>query len=713
MTDCRSRRLSLRAVVALLLVLTAVVPTAVVSVLTLKRLPEVSGRLVALKFDSDIAGAQRELEARYAIGAANFRRLSSDPHLYFGLSNPMLQANSARALAEFVEETVAVDGAYLIARDWRLFEAAGGREWEVEDEPVLRAIRERSVQHREASLLILNRSGSPLLLLVEPVFPPGLNNPLAVDPAGILVARLSWEALQAAVAAAVPAGERFELALGDSGTLPPAAGDAAGLDRRTRVRLASDVVAGVLPLDLSWYANAEQRLAESESLAVQLRGGIAAVALLALILLLFASTLIRRPFEALYRQLDRFAAGDYRAVERGSPYREFAHVEDVLSTMGGTINRQLKALREAKYTLEAKVAEQTRELRAALSTAERSGALFRRMALLGIRFSETRGYPALIDAAASELQDLYPAQDVAVLVAGSDESPPVLAGPRVDVALLEGLYDAIAGQLGERRAREHERIQVRGQGWLLLPVTGSADTVLGGIALHGVEESESPDPALMVIARQLGSEIENRRLNDRIAAQAVRDELTGLGNRHAFEEALDRAGLEFARHPERRFAVFIIDANGLKPINDSFGHPVGDAALRALGVSLAEVVRGGDRLYRIGGDEFAVIASVADPAECELIAARLTRVRAAPSVEAMTSCGTACVLTVSAGWATAGETPVERLYQTADAMMYANKRHHYRERSGQQAGGQEGSMQRGDTATRRGTFHREPGTSGD
>jgi diguanylate cyclase (GGDEF)-like protein len=89
--------------------------------------------------------------------------------------------------------------------------------------------------------------------------------------------------------------------------------------------------------------------------------------------------------------------------------------------------------------------------------------------------------------------------------------------------------------------------------------------------------------------------------------EANTDELTGLGNRRRFAEDL-AAGLRAAT-PERPLLLMLFDLNGFKSYNDTYGHPAGDALLARLGGSLAEAVEGHGSAYRMGGDEFCVLAT--------------------------------------------------------------------------------------------------------
>ncbi len=87
----------------------------------------------------------------------------------------------------------------------------------------------------------------------------------------------------------------------------------------------------------------------------------------------------------------------------------------------------------------------------------------------------------------------------------------------------------------------------------------------------------------------------------------VRDGLTGLLTHTAFLERARTAVAAASRTPERSFALVLLDLDGFKTVNDSFGHPVGDRVLAALGALLRRRLRASDTLGRLGGDEFALL----------------------------------------------------------------------------------------------------------
>jgi len=98
----------------------------------------------------------------------------------------------------------------------------------------------------------------------------------------------------------------------------------------------------------------------------------------------------------------------------------------------------------------------------------------------------------------------------------------------------------------------------------------------------------------------------HKMLEEQLRLQAVTDHLTGLANRHGFMQALQGSVRRAARHG-RHVALFYIDLDHFKDINDTLGHHYGDMILRAVGERLRHAVRAQDFVARLGGDEFTVI----------------------------------------------------------------------------------------------------------
>lgn len=114
-----------------------------------------------------------------------------------------------------------------------------------------------------------------------------------------------------------------------------------------------------------------------------------------------------------------------------------------------------------------------------------------------------------------------------------------------------------------------------------------------------------------------------RAQSERIAHLAYSDGLTGLLNRVGFNERLDRT-LSIARRHGLRAALLYLDLDGFKEVNDSYGHDAGDAALVEAALRMQYMLRNGETLARIGGDEFVVLMPVvSSPQEPAQLAQRI------------------------------------------------------------------------------------------
>ena len=152
---------------------------------------------------------------------------------------------------------------------------------------------------------------------------------------------------------------------------------------------------------------------------------------------------------------------------------------------------------------------------------------------------------------------------------------------------------------------------------------------------------------------------------------ATHDPLTGLVNRAEFCDLLRRAVGRRGR-ADRPAAVVFLDLDGMKAVNDSAGHAVGDEVLRDVAARLAAAVRPADVPARLGGDEFAVLCEdLHGPEEAEEVARRL----AGAVRQDVVVGGTTRRVTASAGVAlTSGDDSPEELLARADAAMYEAKR---------------------------------------
>jgi diguanylate cyclase (GGDEF)-like protein len=151
---------------------------------------------------------------------------------------------------------------------------------------------------------------------------------------------------------------------------------------------------------------------------------------------------------------------------------------------------------------------------------------------------------------------------------------------------------------------------------------------------------------------------------------ALQDPLTGLPNRRMLLDALE-AAVKLQPHEGRSHAVFLLDLNGFKRVNDHYGHAVGDEVLRAVVGRFRRAARAGDVLAQLGGDEFAVLSRDVDVESAHAIGDRFiaalgSHVKAGEATHALG------VAIGAALFPNDGDT-VEKILRHADVAMYRAK----------------------------------------
>ncbi len=196
------------------------------------------------------------------------------------------------------------------------------------------------------------------------------------------------------------------------------------------------------------------------------------------------------------------------------------------------------------------------------------------------------------------------------------------------------------------------------------------------VEVRGRDATFRGSPARIAVLRDITEkkrqEAELIEQAEQLRALSLKDELTGLHNRRGFIEHARQLLLGAARS-ERNACVFFIDLNGMKGINDSLGHEVGDRALCAAALVLSSVFRDSDIVSRLGGDEFAIFASECGAADVPRVNERLR----AKTLEFNATTNEPFRLSMSVGSATfepGSKSDLEALMETADQHMYEEKR---------------------------------------
>lgn len=256
----------------------------------------------------------------------------------------------------------------------------------------------------------------------------------------------------------------------------------------------------------------------------------------------------------------------------------------------------------------------------------------------------------------------------------------------------EGLRLRLAGSLSGRAVRTGEVLvshdtetddrvdlaacrRVHARSMICVPLLHENRT-LGVLKVSSDRPHAFGDSAISLLeqlAQFIASALRRAAVMDERSHAASFDGLTGLANRSAFLTRLEKAISMAATSSHPVAAVLYLDLDGFKPINDTYGHAVGDEVLREIGKRIAGTSRTSDLAARIGGDEFAVLltdvshTSVVDMRDRLIHVVREQILTSAGIVSVGTSCGMAVV---------GGEDLAECVLARADAAMYADKRSH-------------------------------------
>ncbi len=227
----------------------------------------------------------------------------------------------------------------------------------------------------------------------------------------------------------------------------------------------------------------------------------------------------------------------------------------------------------------------------------------------------------------------------------------------------------------DRQVIFDEETQIRGLGALkIFPLT-AGDRILGTLVAGSRKKALDQDVLRMleVMAIQAAQAVLRAQLFEQMERMATTDGLTGLLNHRTFQSKADES-LAQARRYQRKVSMILTDIDHFKSVNDTYGHPTGDAVLRGVAKILRDKARDTDIVARYGGEEFAIIMPETDAKGAQVIA---ERIREAVKAEVFQTEMGPLKVTLSLGIATGPDHGYEKqqLIDLADQCLYHAKRH--------------------------------------
>ena len=222
----------------------------------------------------------------------------------------------------------------------------------------------------------------------------------------------------------------------------------------------------------------------------------------------------------------------------------------------------------------------------------------------------------------------------------------------------QGLHDLLNG---EEKTAKYEKRYVRKNGqqiWIQVSVS--------------IERDQNQAPLYFI--RMIEDISRRKEVERRISFLAQHDRLTELPNRDLFMDRFS-GSLSRARRKSKKLALFFLDLDEFKEVNDNYGHEAGDVVLKTISRRLVACVRNVDTVARLGGDEFAIIFDeVENPRDVAPVAEKIIK-QLSRTIVIQSTCE--CNVGVSIGIAIYPENgdEIDRLMSAADDAMYESKRH--------------------------------------
>ncbi|MDP2558040.1 diguanylate cyclase [Photobacterium damselae subsp. piscicida] len=674
----------------------AVAPAAMIGGLLLKQQIDVEKNYQTeqLKRLSNTIG--QEINYRFYVLSTSLDVLSRDRLLVQGIDNFFLSSHVFATLESLVDNAPLVKSAYLLDKDWDEVENYNG----ISGIESLKNIQThllkqtRLARNLKGNQWIFNYYDEKLMShklnpsergVVVPVYQSTLTEGLKKNPLGYLVVVIPMESLGKMIKPYLSNGEWVELNRSTIDSILFTAGEnehnAPSMSLQRKIVLDNEYVADALNYELIVYMDREYKGDQfTQSLKI-----FTILSLIAIALGLFGAGMtyrwVSQPLAALMRIVREYSRGNYNVPKRNLRFMEFYSVDNLIQEMSSTIRAQVKNLavtnealtnavkaqEEANVqltnfndNLEKKVQEKTEELSTTLKREERRREMMQSL----IAFFSKVQTDDLRQLVIGQLKELYPDAGWAVKFHYDGKGWNYEDVPFHKLEQLELLQT-------NRDYFNYQGNQLY-HGFNLLD---SDNKSLGILVMQAPDLQIDDFEVISIFSNQLASTLEGKILNQELKRIAITDSLTELANRKAFDIDFEAYTKRLKRYPERHFGLCIIDVNGLKQANDLHGHKMGDALLIAVGNILVSACRNTDKVYRLGGDEYAILLEDGSVAACDKLTERLHCERNKHVIT--TEDNQTIKVSFAVGYSCSDSTCVSTMFHVADEAMYQDKMAYY------------------------------------
>ncbi len=689
----------------------ALLPALLASTVLLIRQHQIIAQSEQSQLERALTSMTREARFRSELTGTQIDQLSQDRVLHQALDNFLFSSHARLALATFIKSNSLLTSAYLINDQGQVVEYIHGQASHLEASnlmPQLMAWSKTREAKQGKHLLLpvddpvlvgnMEQEHSGGLALVAPIYRNHQRAGVMQTPSGFVMAILPWRQMAHLLEPYLKGSEYLVISQGASRLYQGIHHGDKAVDDRAPSQMAQPLVISWPQLEkdltptITLYSYNADRVSELNKSQQLLTGSIAVMLLLVVISCVWLTRWLTRPLRSLAELVRSYGKGNYQQRQAPLRFVEYDEVRQLLQEMAYTISAQVRALYQQNQQLqlanseketfnqrlvgfndelEQEVAAQTTALRLALSREARSRHILQSWLQFGLHQQLDLDIAELASSALLQISELYPGHSWGLVIRQDGQECYALT-QGVDIAM-RGIFQEKLAQLMDEDAKYSECLWQQ-ERWKIMTLPGSQSGVRFGYLMVSAQGLETEDRAILrLFVKQLAVGIEGRLFTDELARVARTDNLTGLPNRQAFEETFQHYQAVLARHPERHLALFMLDLNGLKRTNDQYGHEAGDALLNHMAQQLRTLCRQDEQIFRIGGDEFVLLAE-ADHLACQQLAARLEASQQSTTVQHGEH---SFPLRFAIGWSSSDQTPLTELSRVADEAMYADKARFY------------------------------------
>ncbi|PQJ84237.1 GGDEF domain-containing protein [Aliivibrio sifiae] len=646
--------LSLRKVFTYVLLITTLVPLLFISHFLTNSIGEKLLNQKEQEIQNAVSTIAQEIVVEFDRIQQSLNWLSRDRFNIQALDNILYSSVVMHNLTRFSELSSLINSVYILNDEWEPLYDLNGRSYYFENSKLLQEISEdKSIYEQGLTTarfytepnLIKGIPTSNGVALVTPMLPYNLEGSGRYRASGYVVVLISFNTIEKHFQHFLLKNESFSVKehVDENLEINSEIDDSDSIERL--FVLNNPFFSSPLKLDIAYQFSDFSRLKEMKSTLVALFTVIGWT----LVTVLFISMGITRWISKAFLEIEKTIvsyASNQEPKEKQFQFTEFNRMAIVLSKMRITIQNQLLELKNTNdelnksqeliernndklssfnQELEVQVTKQTAQLSDALLREEQNKNNLAAVIEFGSIY-KTLSYRELPNKVEQQLQQLFPDID---------------------------------WQLRFRALGEYSGIEI----------LSSKDKLLASLRFISTPQLEEHQLVFKLFVKQLSSWLE-------LVDVARSDGLLKCGNRKAFDEDLAHYQKRYRdTEAEWNFGLFILDVNGLKAVNDQYGHDLGDELIRVSSRHISELLTQNETFYRIGGDEFALLKKGMTWKECASLAEKLQLHQ--KSLVFFDREGTSYEAHYSLGWSCSDTTELFKMFTVADEHMYREKKAYY------------------------------------